>query len=117
MALNPVRGIRAGYGLLRAASESGVQLGQVGGNWSGKGTLAIVLEAVLRTVPLPAAQEVVVLPFIGLSDAASFVPELLGPALGASSCDRFDRHGRSVWLEQMPTFHAAAGSMRRPRRS
>ncbi len=85
---------RAGYGLLRSASESGVQLGRlVAGS---EGTLAIVLQAVLRTVPLPAAQGVVVLPFISLADAASFVPELLDPALEASSCDLFDRRSISL---------------------
>jgi FAD/FMN-containing dehydrogenase/Fe-S oxidoreductase len=85
---------RAGYGLLRSCGESGVQLGRlVAGS---EGTLAIVLQAVLRTVPLPAAQGVVVLPFHGLSDAASFVPELLGPDTGASSCDLFDRRSISL---------------------
>jgi FAD/FMN-containing dehydrogenase/Fe-S oxidoreductase len=85
---------RAGYALLRSASESGVQLGRlVAGS---EGTLAIVLQAVLRTVPLPAAQGVIVLPFIGLSDAASFVPELLGADMAASSCDLFDRRSISL---------------------
>ena len=55
-----------------------------------------MLQAVLRTVPLPAAQGVVVLPFVGLSDAAAFVPELLGSVSGASSCDLFDRRSISL---------------------
>ena len=85
---------RAGYGLLKAASESGIHLGRlVAGS---EGTLAIVLQAALRTVPLAAAQGVVLLPFIGLSDAAAFVPQLLDSAFAATSCDLFDR--RSLCL-------------------
>ena len=92
---------RAGYGLLRSASESGVQLGRlVAGS---EGTLAIVLQAVLRTVPLPAAQGVVVLPFNGLSDAASFVPHLLHTEIGASSCDLFDRRSISLARDADPS--------------
>ena len=82
-------------------SEAGIQLGRlVAGS---EGTLAIVLQAVLRTVPLPAAQGVVLLPFIGLSDAAAFVPELLDPALGASSCDLFDRRSISLARDADPS--------------
>jgi len=85
---------RAGYALLRAASESGIHLGRlVAGS---EGTLAVVLQAALRTRPLPAAQAVVLLPFPSLSDAAAFVTELSDPAWAASSCDLFDR--RSVSL-------------------
>ena len=91
---------RAGYGLLRSASESGIQLGQmVAGS---EGTLAIVLQAALRTVPLPSAQGVVLLPFVGLSDAAALVPELSEPALGASSCDLFDRRSISLARDADP---------------
>ena len=79
---------------LAAAGESGIQLGRlVAGS---EGTLAIVLQAVLRTVPLPAAQGVVLLPFVGLSDAAAFVTELLDPAFAPSSCDLFDRRSLSL---------------------
>jgi FAD/FMN-containing dehydrogenase len=85
---------RAGYGLLRSVSAEGIQLGRlVAGS---EGTLAVVLQAALRTVPLPAAQGVVLLPFVGLSDAAAFVTELLEAVPGASSCDLFDRRSISL---------------------
>ena len=62
---------------MRAASDSGIQLGRlVAGS---EGTLAVVLQAVLRTVPFPPAQGVVLLPFARFADAAAFVPELLEP--------------------------------------
>ena len=95
-------------------SEAGIQLGRlVAGS---EGTLAIVLQAVLRTVPLPAAQGVVVLPFVGLSDAAAFVPELLAPRSRRRLRATCSTAGRSAWLAT-PTSRVAAGSMRRPRRS
>ncbi len=85
---------RAGYGFLRSASESGIQLGRlVAGS---EGTLAIVLQAALRTVPLPQAQCVVLLSFAALSDAATFVTKRLSAAAGAVSSDLYDR--RSVSL-------------------
>jgi FAD/FMN-containing dehydrogenase/Fe-S oxidoreductase len=95
---------RAGYGLLRSASDAGIQLGRL--ITGSEGTLAIVLQAVLRTVPLPAAQGVVVLPFPALSDAAAFVPELLEPAFGASSCDLFDHRSISLARDADPSFRA-----------
>jgi FAD/FMN-containing dehydrogenase/Fe-S oxidoreductase len=89
-----VRRNRAGYALARAAAESGIDLARlVAGS---EGTLAVVLQAVLRTFPLPAAQGVVVLPFVGLADAAAFVTELLDPSYAPSSCDLFDRRSLSL---------------------
>jgi FAD/FMN-containing dehydrogenase/Fe-S oxidoreductase len=85
---------RAGYALARAADESGIHLGRlVAGS---EGTLALVTRAKLRTVPLPAAQAVVLLSFRRLSEAMAFVPELLDAALAPSSCDLLDR--RSLHL-------------------
>ena len=85
---------RAGYGLLRSASDAGIELGRlVAGS---EGTLAIVLQAVLRTVPLPTAQGVILLSFDGVAGAAAFVPEMLGLPFGASSCDLFDRRSISL---------------------
>ena len=55
-----------------------------------------MLQAALRTVPLAAAEGVVVLPFMGLSDAAAFVRQVLDSAFDATSCDLFDR--RSLCL-------------------
>jgi len=97
-----VRRNRAGYALARAASESGIHLGRlVAGS---EGTLAVVLQAVLRTVPLPAAQGAVLLPFVGLSDAAAFVTELLDPSFAASSCDLFDRRSLSLARDADASF-------------
>ena len=92
---------RAGYGLLRSAGEAGLQLGRlVAGS---EGTLAIVLQAVLRTIPVPVAQGTAVLPFRGLSEAAAFVPELIGGGLEASSCDLFDRRSISLARDADPS--------------
>jgi FAD/FMN-containing dehydrogenase/Fe-S oxidoreductase len=85
---------RAGYALASAAGESGIHLGRlVAGS---EGTLAVILQAVLRTVPIPAAQGVVLLPFAGLFDAAAQVPELIAPAFAPCSCDLFDRRSISL---------------------
>jgi FAD/FMN-containing dehydrogenase/Fe-S oxidoreductase len=98
----PVRRNRAGYALARAACESGIHLGRlVAGS---EGTLAVVLHAVLRTLPLPAAQGVVILPFVGLSDAAAFVTELLDPSFAPSSCDLFDRRSLVLVRDTDPSL-------------
>ena len=92
---------RAGYGLLRAASDAGVQLGRlVAGS---EGTLAIVLQAVLRTVPLPAAQGVVVLPFRGSIRRRGVRAGIARPAFGASSCDLFDHRSISLARDADPS--------------
>jgi len=88
---------RAGYALGRAASDAGVHLGRlVAGS---EGTLAIISQAELRTLPLPAARGVVVLPFVRLSDAVDFVPALSDRAIRASSCDLHDRRLLSLARE------------------
>ncbi len=88
---------RAGYRLLRTASDHGIDLAKlVAGS---EGTLAIVLKAQLHTVPLSPAQGVLLLPFVGLGDAAAFVSELVDLALGPSSCDLFDRRSLSLARE------------------
>jgi FAD/FMN-containing dehydrogenase/Fe-S oxidoreductase len=85
---------RAGYALARAAGESGIHLGRlVAGS---EGTLAVVIQAELRTQPLPAAQGVALLPFVSLSDAAAFVAELNDLKLGTSACDLYDRRAVSL---------------------
>jgi FAD/FMN-containing dehydrogenase/Fe-S oxidoreductase len=85
---------RAGYALARAARESGIDLARlIAGS---EGTLAVVLQAVLRTFPLPVAQGVVLLSFVGLADAAAFATELQDPAHAPSSCDLFDRRSLSL---------------------
>jgi FAD/FMN-containing dehydrogenase/Fe-S oxidoreductase len=85
---------RAGYALARAAAESGIHLGRlVAGS---EGTLALVIQAELRTQPLPAAQAVALLPFVGLSDAAAFVAGLVDLKLGMTACDLYDRRTVSL---------------------
>ena len=85
---------RAGYAFGRAVGEAGIHLGRlVAGS---EGTLAVILQAVLRTVPTPAAQGVVLLPFVGLSDAAAIVPALITPEFAPCSCDLFDRRSLSL---------------------
>src|SRR5690606_9397974 len=59
---------RAGYALTAATDDRGVDLARL--VCGSEGTLALVLRATLRTVPLPAAQAVVILPFVRLADAA-----------------------------------------------
>jgi len=77
---------RAGYALAKAASGVGIHLPRllVGSG----GTLALVTEATLRTVPLPVSQAALLLPFARVADAA----EAAGDCLDASpaACDLFD---------------------------
>ncbi len=95
---------RAGYALFRAASETGINLARlVSGS---EGTLALVLQAVLKTVPLPAAQGVVVLPFGRLADAAGSAQECLGSELDPSVCDLYDWRLLSLARDADPRFRA-----------
>ncbi len=94
---------RAGYALGRAASDEGINLARlVSGS---EGTLALVLQAVLRTVPLPAAQCVVVLPFVRLADAAVSAQHCLGADLDPSVCDLYDWRLLSLAHDADPRFH------------
>ena len=98
---------RAGYALDRAADEAGVHLARlVAGS---EGTLALVTEAMLRTVPLPGAQAVVLLPFQRLSQAAAFVPELLGSRWTPSTCDLMDRRSLRLARDAERRFRDAIG--------
>jgi FAD/FMN-containing dehydrogenase/Fe-S oxidoreductase len=79
---------RAGYALHRAASPAGIHMARlVSGS---EGTLALILQAVLLTVPLPGAQGVVVLPFARIGDAAASAGDCLGSDLVPSVCDLYD---------------------------
>jgi FAD/FMN-containing dehydrogenase/Fe-S oxidoreductase len=93
---------RAGYALAQAASGSGIHLGRLLAG--SEGTLAVTLQAALRTVPIPAAGGVVLLAFAGLLDAAAFVDEVRDPSLDASSCDLFDRRSLSLAREADASF-------------
>ncbi|HMB04613.1 MAG TPA: FAD-linked oxidase C-terminal domain-containing protein, partial [Isosphaeraceae bacterium] len=77
---------RAGYALGRAADPAGIDLARL--VVGSEGTLALVTEATLRTVPIPAAQGVVLFPFARIGDAASAVRDCL--AASPSICDLFD---------------------------
>jgi FAD/FMN-containing dehydrogenase/Fe-S oxidoreductase len=98
---------RAGYALARAADESGVHLGRlVAGS---EGTLAIVVQAVLKTVPLPAAEAVVLLGFVSISQAAAFAAELCGLKQPPTACDLFDRRSLSLAREADSSFRDRIG--------
>ncbi len=95
---------RAGYAFGRAAGAEGVNLARlVSGS---EGTLALVLQAVLRTVPLPAAQAVVVLPFARLADAAVGASLCLELGLEPSICDLYDWRLLSLARDADECFHA-----------
>ena len=93
---------RAGYALDRAAGEGGINLARlVAGS---EGTLAIVVQAVLRTTPLPAAQGAVVLPFARLTDAAAGARECMAMGLGPTVCDLYDWRLLSLARDADPRF-------------
>ena len=93
---------RAGYALLRSASETGINLARlVSGS---EGTLALVLQAVLKTVPLPPAQAVTVLPFGGLADAAASAMECVQGGLDPTVCDLYDWRLISLARDADPRF-------------
>jgi Fe-S oxidoreductase len=64
-----------------------------------EGTLAVISQAELKTLPLPAAQGAVVLPFVKLADAVDFVPALCDRADRPASCDLHDRRSISLARE------------------
>lgn len=95
---------RAGYALERAAGEAGINLARlVAGS---EGTLAILVQAVLRTTPLPSAQGVVVLPFAGLTDAAIGAGECLSMGLEPTVCDLYDWRLLSLARDADPRFRS-----------
>lgn len=77
---------RGGYALGQAASSLGVDLARL--LVGSEGTLALVTEVTLRTVPIPACRFVVALPFGRIGDAADSVPKCL--SWGPSACELFD---------------------------
>ncbi|CAN5853551.1 FAD-binding and (Fe-S)-binding domain-containing protein [soil metagenome] len=77
---------RAGYHLQRVAMPGGLQLPRL--LCGSQGTLALVTEATLRTVPLPASQRVLLLPFARLGDAAAALADCLRE--GPSRCELLD---------------------------
>ena len=80
--------IRTGFALDRAASEAAIDLTRLIAG--AEGTLCLVTEApsTLRTVPVPPAHGVLLLPFGRLVDAAAAVTACV--ASSPTSCDLFD---------------------------
>jgi len=101
---------RAGYALGSAASPLGIDLARL--LVGSEGTLALVTEVTLRTVPIPATRFVVVLPFGRMVDAADAVPHCL--KWRPSACEFFDwrslRLARDVLTAIRPWISEAAES-------
>ena len=91
---------RAGYALGDAASPVGIDLARL--LVGSEGTLALVTEITLKTVPIPLAQAVVVLPFGRLADAASAVVECLKDR--PSACELFDWRSLSLARDVVPAM-------------
>ena len=91
---------RAGYALKRAATSEGIHLGRLLAG--SEGTLALVTEATLRTVPIPPAQGVVIFPFGRIGDAAASVPECLESA--PAVCDLYDWRSIRLVRDGAPAF-------------
>lgn len=91
---------RAGYALARAATGIGVHLPRL--IVGSEGTLALVTEVTLRTVPIPGAQSAVLLPFAKIGDAA----RLAGDCLEASptACELYDWRSIHLAREVSPHF-------------
>ncbi len=93
---------RAGYALGSACSPVGVDLARL--LVGSEGTLALVTEVVLRTVPIPPSQAVVVLPFGRIADAACAVVECL--KWDPSACELFDWRSLSLARDVLPATRA-----------
>lgn len=91
---------RAGYALKPAASATGIDLARL--VVGSEGTLALVVEATLRTVPIPTAQGVVLLPFARVGDAAGAVVGCL--AESPSACDLHDWRSIHLVRDAVPAF-------------
>ncbi len=85
---------------VQAASPIGVDLARL--LVGSEGTLALVTEVTLRTVPIPACQFVVVLPFGRISDAADAVVECL--RWHPSACELFDWRSLRLARDVLPAI-------------
>ena len=91
---------RAGYALAKAATGQGIHLPRlIAGS---EGTLAVVTEITLRTVPIPRAQAGVLLPFARIADAASAAPSCLEGS--PSACELHDWRAIRLAREVSPLF-------------
>jgi FAD/FMN-containing dehydrogenase/Fe-S oxidoreductase len=91
---------RAGYALQAVARPTGIDLARL--VVGSEGTLALVTEATLRTVPIPASQGVVLLPFGRLGDAAKAVIACLEE--GPSACEMLDWRSLSLIRDALPSY-------------
>ena len=91
---------RAGYALWAVASTEGIDLSKL--VVGSEGTLALVTEATLRTVPIPPASGVLVLPFARLADAAEAVALCLESA--PTSLELVDWRRLSLAREADPAY-------------
>jgi FAD/FMN-containing dehydrogenase/Fe-S oxidoreductase len=93
---------RAGYALGAIARPSGLDLGRL--IVGSEGTLAIVTQATLTTVPLPPASGVVLLPFDRLIAAAEAVRDCLDER--PSACELVDWRRLNLARDADPTLRA-----------
>ncbi len=68
------------------------------------GSLALITQATIRTVPIPGARAVAVLPFARLVQAAEAVPEI--GRQGVSACELFDWRTLSLARDADPSLRA-----------
>ncbi|WP_422926456.1 FAD-binding and (Fe-S)-binding domain-containing protein [Singulisphaera sp. PoT] len=91
---------RAGYALGPASSPAGIDLARL--VVGSEGTLALVLEAKLRTVPIPTALGAVLLSFARIGDAAQAVAHCLESS--PTICDLHDWRSIRLVCEAVPAF-------------
>lgn len=92
-----------GYALTEVSHDGGLDLTRL--IVGSEGTLALVTEATVRTVPIPPAQAVIVLPFARLNDAAEAVPHCLDD--GPSACELHDWRSIRLVRDADPFFREA----------
>ncbi|MEO6812036.1 MAG: FAD-linked oxidase C-terminal domain-containing protein, partial [Isosphaeraceae bacterium] len=92
-----------GYALTEVSRKGGLDLAKL--IVGSEGTLALVTEATLRTVPIPPAQAVIVLSFARLNDAAEAAPQCLDD--GPSACELHDWRSIRLVRDADPLFRDA----------
>ena len=93
---------RAGYALGEAASPLGIDLARL--LVGSEGTLALITEITIATVPIPAVQFAVVLPFGPIGDAADAVVECL--RWRPSACELFDWRSIRLARDVLPAVRS-----------
>ena len=91
---------RAGYALHAVGRPEGLDLTRL--FVGSEGTLGLILEATLRTVPIPLAQCSVLLPFGRLTDATDAVPACLEG--DPSACELHDWRSLTLAREALPAY-------------